>query len=799
MIRNYFKIAWRNLVKDRKSSVINIGGLAVGMAVAILIGLWIYDELSFNRNFKNYDHIAQVMQHATSNSNVESSESLPFPIGKELQTNYGSNFKYVVMSSWEEDHILSLGDKIVSKRGIYMDVDAPRMLALRMLKGSLDGLKDPHSILLTASAAKAFFGDSDPIGKPMRIDNKLDVKVTGVYQDPPFNADFSTLAFIAPWDLYVTSETWIKGNETVWDNNSFQCFVQIADHSNFAAVNRSIMDAKAKRVAPGDRKYKFEVFLHPMGDWHLRSRWENGVNTGGLIEYVWIFGIVGVFVLMLACINFMNLSTAQSEKRAKEVGIRKTIGSSKRQLIGQFYGESFLVVAFAFLVSLFFAQLMLPWFNEVANKKISMPWDNPFFWLLGSGFILFTGLVAGSYPALYLSSFQPIKVLKGTFRVGRLASLPRKVLVVLQFSISLALIIGTIIVYNQVQFAKTRPIGYDSNGLLMIRMKSPDFYGKFDLLRNDLKSSGAITELAESSCPLTLAWSNNGGFSWPGKDPNLDAEFRTIWVTHEFGQTVGWQFKEGRDFSRAFGTDSAGVLLNEAAVKFMGLKNPVGTLVKWSGSSDHAKTYKVLGVIKDMLMDSPYETVKQSIYFLDYENVNWIILKLNQNKSAAESISKIETAFKNYIPSAPFEYKFADREFETKFAAEERIRKLLTFFAVLAIFICCLGLFGLASFVAEQRTKEIGVRKVLGASVFNLWKMLSADFVLLVFISLAIATPVSYYFMQNWLQNYQYRDKISWQVFAITGMGALILTLLTISFQSIKAAMANPVKSLRNE
>jgi putative ABC transport system permease protein len=798
MFRNYFKISWRNLLRDRSASLINIGGLSVGIAVVMLIGLWIYDELSFNKNFENYDRVAQVMQHATANGYVYSENSMPFPIGRELQTTYGSNFKYVVMASYQGDHILTAGDKNISKNGIYMDVDGARLLSLKMLKGTRDGLKNPNSILLGASAAKSFFGDTDPLNKVLKIDNKTSVKVTGIYEDLPFNSEFQGLDFISPWDLYITLETWIKANSSKWDNNSFQTFVQIADHTDFKSVDKNILYAKSNRVDPADKKFKFEVFLHPMRDWHLRAHWENGAKTGGLIENVWLFGLVGIFVLLLACINFMNLSTARSEKRAREVGIRKAIGSLKRQLIIQFYSESILVVIFAFLVSIGLVELFLPWFNDVAAKQMVLPWANPLFWLCALVFILFTGIIAGSYPALYLSSFQPIKVLKGTFRVGRFASLPRKVLVVLQFSISLGLIIGTMIVYDQIQYTKKRPIGYDRNGLIMVQMKSPDFYGKFDLLRNDLIKSGAIMELAESSTPLTNAWSDNGGFSWPGKDPNLDGDFKTIWVTHDFGKTVGWQFKEGRDFSRNFRTDSSAIILNEAAVRFMGLKDPLGTMVKWDNGFS-TKNYRVIGIIKDMVMNSPYDPVKQNIFFMDYENVNWIILKMNPNQSVGESISKIEAAFKRYIPSAPFDYIFADREFATKFAAEERIRKLLTFFAGLAIFISCLGLFGLASFVAEQRTREIGVRKVLGATVFNLWTMLSRDFVFLVAISLAIVTPISYYSMQDWLLKYPYRTEISWWIFVAAGAGGILLTLITISYQAVKAAIANPVKSLRTE
>jgi putative ABC transport system permease protein len=798
MIKNYFKIAWRNLIKDRMSSFINIGGLAVGMAVALLIGFWIYDEINFNKSFKNYDRIAQVMQHQTVNGVISSYDGMPMPLGKELQTNYGNNFKYVVMASWAGDGIITSGEKNLSKRGIFMDEDGPRMFSLKMIEGTYDALKYPNTVIISSSTAKAFFGNDDPINKPMKIGHKLDVKVTGVYEDIPFNTEFAGLEYIAPWSLYITSEDWLKRSVTEWDNNSFQIFAQIADHTDFNKVNRNIIQSKNIHDPTTEKKYDARVFLNPMRDWHLRTHFENGIKTGGPIEYVQLFSIIGVFVLLLACINFMNLSTARSEKRAKEVGIRKSIGSLRSQLIMQFYIESLLIVVFAFALSLLLVQLILPWFNDVADKKMIIPWANTFFWIFGFGFSFITAIIAGSYPALYLSSFQPIKVLKGTFKVGRLAAIPRKVLVVMQFSISLALIIGTIVVYNQIQFSKNRPIGYSKNDLMMIRMKTPDFYGKFDLLENDLKKSGAIEQMAESHSPLTDLYSDNDGFSWPGKDPNLEGDFGTIWVTHNFGKTVSWQIKEGRDFSKEFTSDSSAIILNETAAKYMGLKNPVGTTVKW-GNDVHGKNYKVIGVIKDMLMESPYDPVRQTIYFMDYNDVNWIILKLNSNKSATQSIAQVESVFKKYIPSVPFDYKFADKEFASKFAAEERIGKLSTFFAALAIFISCLGLFGLASFVAEQRTKEIGVRKVLGASLFNLWRLLSKDFLLLVIISLLIAIPISYHFMSNWLLHYNYRTNISWWVFGISGFGAVLITLLTVSFQAIKAAIANPVKSLRTE
>ncbi|MBC8111528.1 MAG: ABC transporter permease, partial [Verrucomicrobia bacterium] len=446
MLRNYLTIAFRNLVRNKVYSFINIGGLAVGMAVAMLIGLWIYDELSFNKYHKNYDKIGRAIQMQTGNETVFTGQSMPMPMGEELKTKYGNNFKYLAMASWEGDHILSIGEKKLSKSGIYFDVEAPRMLSLKMLQGTNEGLKSPNSILLSETTAKAFFGEANPINQMMKIDNKQDVKVTGVYEDLPYNTDFKNLKFIAPWDLYVSSsEPWIKRakEERQWGNNSFQVYAQIADNVDFETVNKRILRSKYNNVSKEEKKYDAKIFMHPMKDWHLKSNWVNGVNTGGLIEYVWLFGIIGTFVLILACINFMNLSTARSEKRVKEVGVRKAIGSARGQLITQFLSESLLVAFFALILSLLLVELALPYFNQIADKKMTVLWNYPLFWLILVGFSVFTGLISGSYPAFYLSAFQPIKVLKGTFRVGRFASIPRKVLVVLQFTVSITLIIGT--------------------------------------------------------------------------------------------------------------------------------------------------------------------------------------------------------------------------------------------------------------------------------------------------------------------------------------------------------------------
>jgi putative ABC transport system permease protein len=438
--------------------------------------------------------------------------------------------------------------------------------------------------------------------------------------------------------------------------------------------------------------------------------------------------------------------------------------------------------------------IAMPWFNDLADKKMTIAWSNPVFWLISIGFILFTSLLAGSYPALYLSSFRPVNVLKGTFRAGRFASIPRKVLVVVQFTVSVTLIIGTIIVHQQIQFTKNRPIGYDRDGLIMIEIRSPEFHGKYDVLRSELKNTGAVEEISESSSPVMGIWSNNVLFKCKGKNPDLHGEFATIWVTPEYGKTIDWKIKEGRDFSREFSTDSTAVILNEAAVKFMDVKDPVGMELDWSGRKLH-----VVGVIKDMIMTSPYSPVKQTVYIFSYEDSNWINLRLRAGKPVAESLASIEAVFKKHTPSVPFDYKFADEEYAKKFATEERIGMLASVFAVLAIFISCLGISGLASFVAEQRTKEIGIRKVLGATVINLWRMLSKDFVVLVMIACVIAIPVACYLLLNWLQQYEYHTTITWWIPGMTGLAALLVTLITVSYQAVKAALMNPVKSLRSE
>lgn len=793
MIRNYFKIAWRNIISSKSSSAINIGGLAVGMTVAMLISLWIYNELSFNKTHENYDRIAQVWQFNNYNGNIASQVSNPAVMAETIRNDFGNDFTYVIQSSWLNEFTLKFDDKIFNKTGNYFEPEVTEMLSLEMVKGTRDGLQDMNSILISETIAETFFGGEDPMGKIMKVNNKFDVKVTGVYEDIAESSEFRFVEVIMPWSLYLSQNPWIEKMNNPWGSNFTQTYAQIGPNGNFEAISEKIKNVKLDRADEHGKKYNPQVFLHPMSKWHLYSNFENGINKGGRIDNVWLFGLIGVFVLLLACINFMNLSTARSEKRAREVGIRKAVGSKRYQLVTQFFSESVLISFLAFVLSIAIVTITLPYFNKLADANITMLWSIPMFWIIGVGFSVITGIFAGIYPALYLSSFKPVKVLKGTLQTGKYASLPRKVLVVSQFAISITLIIGTSIVYQQINHAQDRPIGYEKDGLITVG-SNEDTHKHIEAIRTELIEQGAIVEMTESGSPTTANWNTNGGIKWEGKDPDLAVDFPNNAVNYEYGKTIGWTVKEGRDFSREFGTDSLAFILNESAVTFMQLKDPIGKIIHWND-----KPHTVIGIVEDMLIQSPYKPVRPSLFHLSTDDENIFTIKLNPAQSVSESLAQIEAVFLRYNPAIPFEAEFVDEEFAKKFGNEKKIGQLAALFTILAIFISCLGLFGLASFVAEQRTKEIGIRKVLGASVVRLWKMLSKDFVGLVLISCIISVPIAYYLMDGWLQKFDYHTNISWWVFGIACFGALIITLLTVSYQAIRAAMTNPVKSLKTE
>jgi putative ABC transport system permease protein len=784
MFKNYFKIAWRNLLKNKLHSFINITGLATGMAVALLVGLWIWDEVSFDRYFRNHDRLVQVMCNQTDKGETYTDNSLAMPVGEALRSKYGQDFKYVSLTSWENDYLVKVGDKRFDRKGMWVQPDFPEMFTFSMVRGNSLALKDPSSVLISQSLANAIFAGDDPLNKIISLNNQFDLKVAGVYEDLPRNTNFYNVQLLLPWDH---KANWLN-KQTSWENHCGQLFVQLEDHVDLSTLNEKVKTLPTPHI----KAWEEEILLHPFDKLHLYTEFKQGKAVGGRIEFVWLFGIVGMFVLLLACINFMNLSTARSTTRAREVGIRKTIGSLRIQLILQFLSESMVVSFLAFLLAIVLVELSLPFFNNLADKEIPVQWNNPVFWSLAFGFILFTGLIAGSYPAFYLSAFKPVKVLKGVIQAGRLASMPRKILVVLQFTVSVTLIIGTMVVLLQINHAKDRPVGYNRAGLITVDMKTPELRKNYEALRNDLLQSGAVAQLARSSNSATY-FPNNNSIEWRGKDPAQVVFYRTVTVTPEFGKTINWHIKEGRDFYADVPTDSSSVVLNEKGAQTTGLKNIVGELIKYNN-----KTYTVVGVVDNMVTQSPYDPIPPAIFFPDgYLGI--ITIRIKPGTPVQQALVKIEKVFKKYNAGNPFEFKFVDEEYAKKFSNETRIGNLATFFTILAIFISCLGLFGLASFVTEQRTKEIGVRKVLGASVFNLWRLLSKEFVLLVTIALFISIPLAWYAMNSWLQDYQYRIEISWGIFAVAGLGALLITLLTVSFQAIKAALMKPVKSLKNE
>lgn len=794
MLKNHFILAIRQLRNSRIYSFINITGLSTGMAVALLIGLWMHDELTFNTSIPNYKNIAEVMRDVDYNGTRYAFGGGPLEMEAELKNKYGGDFKNVVLGTYPDNHVLILDGKSISVNGQFMSESVTQLLSLK-IEGNPNGLHDPHGIFLSSSTAKALFGNTNPIGHTLKMDSDILLTVTGVYTDLPQNTSFSNLQFIAAAPLFAAKKlpTLAPGNS--WRVlNLFSVYVQIADNADINKINEKIRllrrDKMDLATFNADRVYQF---LYPMSRWHLYEALHLP-ESRDKIQYVWLLGCIGGFVLLLACINFINLSTAKSEKRAKEVGIRKTIGSRRTQLIGQFFSESLLAVAFAAVFCLLWTQLLLPTFNGLTDKNLSIPWSNPWFWgtlVLTTGV---TGVLAGVYPALYLSSFRPIETLKSTFRVGTGAARPRKVLVVGQFTISIGLIIGTMIVYRQIQYAQSRPIGYNKNGLLTIT-RTPGLEQHFQSFRRDLQAAGVITDAALVTSTPTEIMADDLRFNWAGKDPNHTPYIPISTTTPGYGKLIGWQLKKGRDFDPSLPTDSSAFILNEAAVRLMGFQHPLGQVIQWRD-----KPYRVIGVVADLLDQSPYQTPGPEIFHISGRQRNWaVVLRVDPAIAMSAALDKIKTVYAQYEPLNPIEYKFTDQEYAKKFGDEVRIGRLSLLFTFFAVIISCLGLFGMASYMAEQRRKEIGIRKVLGASTFNLWRLLTKEFLQLVSLALIIATPLAAMGMHKWLQQFTWRTGLSWWIFAAAALGALLLTFITVSYQTVKAALANPTASLRSE
>ncbi len=788
MLQNYFKIAIRSLLKNSVYSFINITGLSIGIACSVLILLWVSDEYSYDRFHTNYNSIYKLYQSQQWAQGIGTGNSMPFPL-KETIKDKSSQIKHVVMTNWGEGNMLQVGEKRLNKLGISTSEDFFTMFSFDMIKGDpKTALSDPSSIVITESTAKAFFDDEDPINQLIKVDNGPELKVTGVIKDVP-KQSFFNFEYVLPFTYYEATQSWVRHSKDNWNNNSFQMYVQLQPNATEAEVNSSIKDI-IKDNNPKAPTAK--LFLHPMSKWRLYSNFENGINSGGTIEYVRLFIAIAIFVLVIACINFMNLATARSESRAREVGIRKSVGSRRKELIFQFLGESIMITFISSVLAIVLVELVMPAYNLMVNKNISIDYSNPWLWSIAIGWVLVIGVFAGSYPAFYLSSFQPVKVLKGKVNVGKGATTPRKVLVTLQFGFSIFLIIGTIVIYQQIMHVKNRDMGYDRENLMQI-WTNGELETNFQTIREELVRTGVVKSVCKSNSPITSIFSNNE-VKWEGMATDQRVSFATIATEYDYTETMGIKMLEGRDFSRDFKSDSMAVIVNQAAVDLMGMKNPIGQKLIYDNQN-----LEIIGVMPNVVMDSPYQPVEAMTLIFSPSWSSTITLRLNKTENLGESIDMVEAVFKKLNPTYPFEFRFADADFEKKFSTINLISRLATIFASIAIIITCLGLFGLAAFTAEQRTKEVGIRKVMGASVSSLVMLISKDFSRLVILGFLVSGPIAWWFLNNFLERYPYRISIMWWIVPLAGATALLLALLIVSTQALRAARANPSQSLRSE
>lgn len=785
MFKNYLKIAWRNLLRNKGFSALNIVGLSIGLAVTTLILVWINFELSYDQFHVNKDNIYEVNNQYMVEGEIWTWNSTPKIMGPTIKNDYPEVEHAVRVDNI--DVLFSKDDKRIKASGGIVDADFLDMFSFPLLEGNVKTvLSDVNSVVITQDLSNKLFGNDDPMGKIVKLDNADNFMVTGILKDLPPNSQFD-FEYLVPW-AYYTQKGWDDKN---WGNNSIETYVMLKPGTDYRAFSSKIKNLRENydKSSPD-----MVTLLYPFTRTYLYSKFKDGVEVGGKIDLIRLFGIIAVIILIIACINFMNLSTARSEKRAKEVGVRKVVGAKKNALIGQFIGESVLISFISALIALIIVLLVLPLFNTLVGKQLSLDLTNPWFWAGATAIVLFTGILAGSYPALYLSSFRPSAVLKGTFKKVNTLIATRKVLVVIQFSVAIILITATIIVKQQLKKVQDRQLGYTKNNLVYSMMEG-DTEKNYDLIKEELLSSGTAVSVTKTGSPITESWSNSWGMQWKGKKEDDKTLIIRLPADDAVAKTMGLQLVVGRDFDlQQYPTDSTALILNEAAVKHMAFENPIGQIVKDNGTDWH-----VVGVVKDFVLNSPFQKIEPLMIEGANAWFNVIHIKFNNVHSTLENLAKAETIFKKYNPEYPFNYEFVDQEYATKFNDQQRTEKLASLFTLLTILISCLGLFGLASYMAENRIKEIGVRKVLGATVSNITALLSKDFLKLVVFSFGVAVPISWYAMDKWLQDFEYRVDISWWTFALAGLLALLIALLTVSYQSIKAAIANPTKSLRTE
>lgn len=792
MFKNYFKIAWRNLVRNKTFSIINISGLALGITCSMLIILWVQDERNIDGFHTNGKQLFQVYERNYYDGKVDAGYSTQGLLADELkrvipEVQYTSGLEYVAPPGTSST--VEAGNKINKMTGFYAGQDFFSMFSYQLLQGRpATALIAPGAVAVSRKMAEYFFGDiSNAIGKTIRFENKEDLRVTAVFENIPANSS-QQFDFLRSWTDFIKQNAWVNN----WGNTDPATFVQLRANADPKKVQAKIKDFiyRYQQKSEGSRT---ELALQPYTEKYLHSVFKNGYVDGGRIEYVKMSSIVAVFILLIACINFMNLATARSAKRAKEVGLRKVVGAMRSSLIGQFIGEAMLLTVLSIVIAVILAALLLPAFNSLTGKQLYLPVTQPAFWAALVALLVITGFVAGSYPALFLSSLNPVKVLKGSLKFTRRAVFFRKGLVVFQFTLSILLIVGMIVIYRQMNYIQTKNLGYDRDNLVYIPIEG-ELVKNYAVFKEEAENLPAILAISKMRNSPTIIEHHTGDISWPGKDPNLTVSFADAVVGYDFVNTMKLQLKEGRDFSSNFGTDSTAYLLNETAAGRMGFQSAVGQSITWGN-----RPGKVIGVLKDFHFSSMHQTIDPLIVRLD-EKWPWgTILVRTKAGNAKEAIAGLEKICKELNPKIPFTYQFSDLEFSKLYKSEEVVGKLSNYFALLAILISCLGMFGLATFTAAQRTKEIGVRKVIGASVNNIAVMLSADFLKLVFIAVLIAFPLSWWAMNKWLQSFAYRINISISMFLIAGASIILITLLTVSFQAIKAALANPVKSLRTE
>jgi putative ABC transport system permease protein len=789
MLKNYLKTAFRNLWKNKVFSFINIMGLALGLACSLLIILWVKNEYRVDAFHKNGSQLYSVYEKQYRDGDINAFYGGPGIMADELKRVY-PEVRYASNYAWNELCTFEANNKIIKESGNHAGQDFFEMFSYPILAGNAStALKTISDIAISQKMAGEFFGTpAEAIGKTIRYQNKEDLKITAVFDDTQQSSEH--FDYILNWQHFLKGNSWA----TDWTNNGPRCFVMLRKGTDVKAFQSKInrfLDAYNKEQT--SHSY-VRLGVERYGDVYLHSNFDKQGNvSGGRIQYVQLFSIVAIFILLIACINFMNLTTARSVKRAKEIGVRKVVGAMRFALIRQFIAEALLIVSIAIVISVLLVTLVLPQFSHLTRRPIRIPFGDPVFWVTMLGLLAVTGFLSGSYPALYLSSFKPVKVLKGLPKFSGAALWFRKGLVVFQFMLSIILIIGTIVVSKQVNYIQTVNLGYDRENLLYVPLEG-NLTPNYDLFKNQALQMPGIKDVTRITQSPTQLDNGTGGVNWEGKDPDRDIDFSYAFVGYDFIKAMHLQLKEGRDFSKDFATDSVGYLVNESALQIIKYKDPIGKPLTFWG-----KKGTIIGVLKDFHFNSLHEPIRPLVFSLGEHATFGEALIRTQPGKTKQALASLAAICKTLNPKFPFTYQFSDEEYAKLYTSEQVVSRLAKYFAILAIFISCLGLLGLVMFTAEQRTKEFGIRKVLGASPATLFKLLSKEFILLVAIAFLIASPLAWLAMDNWLKDYAYPVDISWWIFIIAGLIAIAIALLTVSFQAIKAALANPVKSLRME